>query len=92
MDKKKKIDVTLSQRITGLGTVKKKPANKAQGFIKEMREEMKKVSWTTREELRICGKIVIGTVFALGFGIYFIDLCIRFCLSGVGHFVRIIGA
>lgn len=53
---------------------------------------MKKVSWTSKEELKTCGKIVIGSIFVLGLGIYLIDLFIRLVLSGIGNLVRLIGA
>ena len=57
-----------------------------------MKEEMKKVSWTSKEELKICGKIVIGSIFVLGIGIYLVDLFIRLTLDGIGNLVRLIGA
>ena len=57
-----------------------------------MKEEIKKVSWTSREELKNCGKIVIGSIFILGIGIYMIDLCIRLTLDGIKTFMRLMGA
>ena len=83
--------MTVSQRIADLSAAKKKKV-KTKSFIQEMKDEMKKVSWTTREELRVCGKIVIGAIFALGIGIYIIDLFIQLFLNGVGNLVRLIGA
>ena len=41
-----------------------------------MKEEMKRVSWTSKEDLFSFGKIVIGAIFALGLGIYLVDLFI----------------
>ena len=83
--------MTVSQRIADLSLAKKKKV-KTKNFIQDMKDEMKKVSWTTKEELRVCGKIVIGAVFALGLGIYIVDLFIRLFLNGIGTLVRLIGA
>ncbi|NGX50580.1 MAG: Protein translocase subunit SecE [Chlamydiae bacterium] len=83
--------MTVSQKVTDLRVAKRKRAMRL-GFFREMKEEMKMVSWTTREELRLCGKIVIGAIFALGLGIYLVDLTLRLFLSGTGNLVRLIGA
>ena len=83
--------MSVSQKIADLSAAKKKKAKKA-SFIQEMKDEMKKVSWTTKDELRTCGKIVIGAIFALGLGIYLVDLFIRLVLNGIGNLVRLIGA
>ena len=37
--------------------------------IQELKEELKKVSWTTKEELKLSTKIVIGATFLFGLGI-----------------------
>ncbi|GAB4188502.1 MAG: hypothetical protein Tsb0015_08590 [Simkaniaceae bacterium] len=50
---------------------------KKRSFLQEMKDEMKKVSWTSKEELKVCTKIVLGSIFALGFGIYVVDLVIK---------------
>lgn len=84
--------MTVSQKIADLGTVQRKRVKKKASFIQEMKDEMKKVSWTTKEELRLCGKIVIGGIFTLGLGIYLVDLLIRLILSGLGNLMRLIGA
>jgi len=91
MEEKRKPDMTVSQKIADLSAIKKKKTKKA-SFIQEMKEEMKKVCWTTKEELRVCGKIVIGAIFALGLGIYVVDLTIRLILSGIGNLAGLIGA
>ena len=83
--------MTVSQRMADLSTAKRKKI-KTKNFIQEMKDEMKKVSWTTKEELRVCGKIVIGAIFILGLGIYIVDLFLRLFLNGIGNLVRLIGA
>ncbi|MGE5195933.1 MAG: preprotein translocase subunit SecE [Anaerolineae bacterium] len=60
------------------------------GFIKELKEELKKVNWTTKAELQFCTKIVIAATFAFGLGIYVIDLLIKSCLDLVKVVVHLI--
>lgn len=87
---KKKSGMTVSHKIAELA-VKGKKLRKP-SFIHEMKEEMKKVSWTTKNELYTCGKIVVAAIFFLGLGIYLIDLFIRLSLDGISNLVRLIGA
>ena len=86
---KKKPNMSVSQRITDLQSSGKK--TKRVNFLHGMKEELKRVSWTTKAELRTLCKIVIGTIFALGLGIYLVDLIIRLAISGLGNIVRVIG-
>jgi preprotein translocase subunit SecE len=46
-------------------------------FISDLKEELKKVSWTTKAELLSATKIVVISVFAFGIGIYIMDLAIK---------------
>jgi preprotein translocase subunit SecE len=59
-------------------------------YLQEFKDELKKVSWTSKEELRVCAKIVIGAIFLFGLGIYIIDLLIRFTLNGIESIARMI--
>jgi len=52
-------------------------------FIGELKEELKKVSWTTKAELISATKIVIISVFCFGIGIYIMDLAIKGILEMV---------
>ncbi|MDJ0651615.1 MAG: preprotein translocase subunit SecE [Simkaniaceae bacterium] len=89
---KKKPNMMVSQKIVGLNAIKKKKGKGKGKFFQDMKEEMKKVSWTSKDELKTCGKIVIGSIFVLGIGIYLVDLFIRLILDGIGNLVRSIGA
>jgi len=89
--KRKPGDMTVSRKVVGLSVAKNKKTTKKY-FVQEMKNQMKKVSWTTKEELYICGKVVIGAIFILGIGIYGIDLCIRLLLNGIGYLVGMRGA
>lgn len=83
--------MTVSQKMAELSAAKKKKAkSKKTSFFQDMKEEMKKVSWTTKEELAICTRIVIGAIFALGLGIYVVDLVIRFVIQGLGNLIHLI--
>lgn len=64
---------------------KKRPAF---SFVKELREELKKVSWTTKDELKFSTKIVIGSTFFLGLGIYLFDLVIKGALDLIALIVH----
>ncbi len=54
-------------------------SNKKTGksVIQDFKEELKKVSWTTQEELKFCTRIVVYITLIFGIGIYAIDLSIK---------------
>lgn len=81
--------MSVSQKVASLRAAKKKKVAKSH-FFRDMKEEMKKVSWTTKRELAVCTKIVVGSIFVLGLGIYLVDLIIRYCLQGIGGFLELI--
>ncbi|MEM7174706.1 MAG: preprotein translocase subunit SecE [Chlamydiota bacterium] len=96
MKTKRKRDMSVSQKVVQLSAAQKK-RGKPKGkkgigsFFREMKEEMKRVSWTTRDELRNCTKIVVTSIFVFGMGIYLADLFIRLSLSGIENITRWIG-
>lgn len=62
--------------------LKKKPRL---GYVQEIKDELRRVSWTTREELIHSTKIVIAVTFACGVGIYFVDLFIKGGLDFISY-------
>lgn len=46
-------------------------------FVGEIKAELKRISWTSSEELKTYTKIVVGATFFFGMGIYFMDLIIQ---------------
>ena len=56
---------------------------KFRDLLGEIKQELKRIDWTSKEELKAYTKVVIACMFAFGFSIYFIDLTIRGCLSGI---------
>lgn len=61
-----------------------------EGFLQGLKDELKKVSWTSKDELKLCTKIVVGSTFLFGLGIYGIDLLIRNVLEGIHVLTRLV--
>jgi preprotein translocase subunit SecE len=59
-------------------------------YLRELKEELKKVTWTTKAELILLTKIVVGATFVLGLGIYAVDLTIKGVLSGFAALLHLI--
>ncbi len=58
--------------------------------IQELKEELQKVSWTNKEELRFSTKMVVLSTLFFGFGIYFVDFLIKGSLDlikAILHFI-----
>lgn len=70
-------------------SIKAKRLAAMQGFS-ELKQEFKRISWTSKAELRAYTKIVIGAIFIVGLGIYVVDLVARGALDGLGGLVRAI--
>lgn len=59
-------------------------------FIQELKDELKKVSWTSKEELILSTKAVVSATFLFGVGIYLIDLVIKGALDFIALVVHFI--
>ncbi len=59
-------------------------------YFREVLNELKKVTWTSKEELIFCTKAVIFATFFFGLTIYGVDLLIRGTLDGVAAVLRMI--
>jgi preprotein translocase subunit SecE len=66
------------------------PLNKKQSFFREVINELKRVTWTSKEELLIATKAVVIATFVFGLMIYMCDLVIRGTVTGIGMLVRMI--
>ncbi len=53
------------------------------GFIRGIKEELSKITWTTKIELIFFTKLVVITTFTFGLGIYLFDLVIKGVLEGL---------
>ena len=59
-------------------------------YFREVQAELKKVTWTSRQELFASTKAVVFTTLTFGFVIYFADLAIRGVMNGIGAIARMI--
>jgi preprotein translocase subunit SecE len=77
----------VTQKIVSL---EQEPEKKLKGrsYISELKSELRKVSWPSREELVVCTKVILSAMFIFGFGIYFVDLIIRSSLNIVQYAVQ----
>jgi preprotein translocase subunit SecE len=57
-------------------------------FFRETQQEIKKVTWTTKEELITLTKIVLGATFFFGLAVYVVDLIFRGGLDTIGQIAR----
>lgn len=57
-------------------------------FVGDVKQELRKVEWTSGAELKAYTKIVVASTFLLGLAIYFIDLGIQGFLNGIQFIVR----
>ena len=57
-------------------------------FVGDVKQELKKVEWTSKEELKTYTKIVLVSTLIFGMFIYFIDLIIQGFLGGINLLVK----
>ena len=60
-------------------------------FVGDVKEELKKVEWTNKEELKAYTKIVLASTFLFGFFIYLIDLVVQGFFGGVNLLIKAMG-
>lgn len=85
----KSMEVKKSQHSTASEQV---AANKrVQEFVADIKSEIQKITWTSREELLVYTKIVVGATFICGMAIYALDLIIQGTLSGLNLLLSFIG-
>ncbi len=63
---------------------------KPQEMLGDIKDEFKKINWTSPEELKTYTQIVVGATFFFGIGIYAIDLFIHSILNGLALGIRLI--
>lgn len=59
-------------------------------YVQELKEELKKVSWTSQKELHFSTKMVVFATVFFGLGIYLVDFSIRTVLEslkGILYFI-----
>lgn len=68
-----------------------KKQKKKTSYLREVQAELKKVTWTTKDELKKNTKVVLLSTFVFGLSIYLADLVIRGALDFIGYLVRLVG-
>ena len=63
---------------------------KKTSFLREVQNELKKVTWTSKAELIFSTKVVVIATFMLGLAIYAVDLGIHSLLNLAGTLFRMI--
>ena len=59
-------------------------------FVGDIKSEINKITWTSREELLVYTKIVVGATFVFGMSIYLLDLIIQGVLGGLNLLMNLI--
>ncbi|MFZ0565152.1 MAG: preprotein translocase subunit SecE [Chlamydiales bacterium] len=80
-----KMDVRKAQ---SSATSKKMDGLKVVEFVGEVKQELKKVEWTDKEELKSYTKIVLLSIFFFGMFVYFIDLIIQGVLGSFNLIIK----
>ena len=75
----KKSRSTASSKVAG---------QKVVAFVGDVKQELKKVEWTNKDELKSYTKIVLVSTLIFGMFIYFIDLIIQGFLEGINLLVK----
>lgn len=84
------MDIKLNQSRAAEGAKQQTHKAQAVSYVQELKDELKKISWTSKEELLFCTKMVVGAMFVFGMGTYIADLIIKGCLELVATIVRFI--
>lgn len=57
-------------------------------FVGDVKQELKKVEWTCKDELKSYTKIVLVSTFIFGMFVYFVDLFMQGFLGGINLLVK----
>lgn len=81
-----------SPKVVNIGSASRSSSRRGSffSFVQELKNELQKVSWTTRKELQLSTKVVIGAIFFLGIGIYLVDLVVKTGLDLIGMVARVV--
>jgi preprotein translocase subunit SecE len=71
--------------------VQKKSKKKKVSFFRGVKEELKKVTWTSKKELKVSTKVVVISTFVFGIAIYVADLILKGALDGLSMLAKWIG-
>jgi preprotein translocase subunit SecE len=84
----KSIDVKKPQQVAAM---ERYSISKAVGrFIADIKTEIQKITWTSREELLVYTKIVVIATFVFGMAIYSLDLIIQGALNLLSFLLHLV--
>lgn len=66
-------------------------AGQWKNYFGDIKDEFKKINWTSPEELKTYTKIVVAMTFFCGMGLYVMDIVIQTVLTGLNGLMRLIG-
>ena len=66
-------------------------SKKVQDFVADVKSEIHKITWTSRDELIFYTKLVVGATFSFGMAIYALDLVIQGVLGTLNFLLHLIG-
>lgn len=65
-------------------------SKRVQEFVADVKSEIQKITWTSRDELIFYTKLVVGATFAFGMTIYVLDLVIQGTLGSLNYILHLI--
>jgi preprotein translocase subunit SecE len=86
----KSMDIKKTQQITS-ATETPVTKRKVQDFVADLKSEIHKIHWTSRDELLVYAQIVVWMTLVMGLGIYILDLFIQGSLNTLNFLIRLIG-
>lgn len=66
----------------------KAEGQKVVAFVGDVKQELKRVEWTNKDELKSYTKIVLASTLVSGMFVYFADLIIQGFLGGINLLVK----
>lgn len=85
MEEKKQDQSTPAMRQT---TAAKKM--RVREWIENLKQEIRSIHWTSKEELKVYTQIVVGATFLFGMGVYLVDLVIHGVLGALTWVARML--
>lgn len=65
-------------------------SKKVRDFVADVKSEIQKITWTSRDELIFYTKLVVGATFVFGMTIYVLDLVIQGTLGSLNFLLHLI--
>lgn len=64
---------------------------RTQNFVSEIKAEIQRINWTSKEELQVYTTIVVVATFTFGMALYVVDLIIQLVLHNIASIIQLIG-